>query len=123
MFDCCHSTFLSLVHFSHFSAINQSSPRFSPSTLQHQLHAAFTLVLFRWLVVSINQEMALWLCELLNNADFYFCYVIKMLMTSTSACVNTTVTALPRCTRACLSPATSFFGGRTLITVHAMCFS
>ena len=87
------------------------------STLQHQLHAAFTLVLFRWLVVSINQEMALWLCELLNNADFYFCYVIKMLMMLSSACVNTTVTALPRCTRVRLlsntinlSPATSFFG-------------
>ena len=40
------------------------------STLQHRLHVAITLVLFRCLVVSISGEMAL-ICELLNNADFH----------------------------------------------------
>ena len=34
------------------------------STLQHQLHVVIALVLFRWLAVSINQEMALMSCEL-----------------------------------------------------------
>ena len=34
------------------------------STLQHRLHVAITLVFFRWLAISINQEMALMLCDL-----------------------------------------------------------
>ena len=43
---------------------------------------AITLALLRWLAVSINREMALMSCELLTNADFYFCYVIKMNITT-----------------------------------------
>ena len=39
-----------------------------------------TLMLLRWLVVSVHQEMALMSWGLLNNADFYFCYVIKRLV-------------------------------------------
>ena len=58
------------------------------STLQCQLHVTITLVLFRWLAVSINREMAPMLCELLNNADCYLCYVIKMPVTSSSKCAN-----------------------------------
>ena len=72
------------------------------STLQCQLHVVITLVLFRWLVVSVNQEMALMSWELLNNADFYFCFVIMLVMLS-SKCVNKNAIALHRCTRARLS--------------------
>ena len=59
--------------------------------------------------------MALMLCELLNNADCYFCYVIKMLIMSSSECINKNATALSRCAKARLlptinlSPATSFY--------------
>ena len=53
------------------------------STLKHRLHVAITLVLFRWLVVSSNWviEMSLsyWMMLI-----FYFCYVIKTLITSSS---------------------------------------
>ena len=41
--------------------------------------------------------MALMLCELLNNADLCFCYVIKILVMSSSKCANKNVTALARC--------------------------
>ena len=91
------------------------------STLQRPLHVAITLVLFRWLAVSINREMALVWCELLCNADFYFCYVIKTLATLSSKCTDKNATALLRRTRARLPPAinlfpaTSFFG-RTLLS-------
>ena len=74
------------------------------STLQCQLHVAVTLVLFRWLVVSINREMALMWRALLNYADFYFCYVIKTLVPLSFECMNKHATALPRCTRARLPP-------------------
>ena len=70
------------------------------STLQCQLHVAVTLALFRWLVVSINREMALMWCALLNYADFYFCYVIKTLVPLSFECMNKNATALPRRTRA-----------------------
>ena len=70
------------------------------------------------MVSSQHSAFKKWLSchvSLPNNADFYFCYVIK------NTCyiefyTNKNVTALPRCTRACLllainlSPATSFFG-------------
>ena len=87
------------------------------STLQHRLHVAVTLVLFRCLVVSISGEMAL-MCELLNNADFPSCYVIKTFVTSSSKCADKNATALPRpgmpelnCPPTInLSPATSFLG-------------
>lgn len=39
-----------------------------------------TLVLLRWLAVSVHQEMALMSWGLLNNADFFSCYVIKRLV-------------------------------------------
>ena len=58
------------------------------STSQFQQHVQITLVLFRWLAVSINWEMVLMSCELLNHADFYFCYVIKMLIILSSKCTN-----------------------------------
>ena len=98
---------------------SSGNQQFSPSTLC-QLHVAVTLALFRWLAVSINREMALMWCALLNYADFYFCYVIKTLVPSSSECMNKNVTSLPRRTRARylppntnLFPATSIFG-RTL---------
>ena len=56
------------------------------STLQRRLHVAITLVLLGWLAVSISREMALMLWELLNNADLYFCYVIKTFITWSSKC-------------------------------------
>ena len=59
------------------------------STSQFQQHVQITLVLFRWLAVSINWEMVLMSCEfILNHADFYFCYVIKMLIILSSKCTN-----------------------------------
>ena len=51
------------------------------STLQRWLHVAITLVLFRWLVVSINKKI-------LNYANLHFCYVIQMLLMSSSKCAN-----------------------------------
>ena len=73
----------------------------SPFTLLYsiiRLHVAITLVLFRCLVVSISGEMAL-MCELLNNADFPSCYVIKTFVTSSSKCADKNATALPRYAR------------------------
>ena len=43
------------------------------------------LVLFRWLVVSLHREIMFMLCELLNNADFYLCYVIKSVLANISS--------------------------------------
>ena len=48
--------------------------------------------------------MVLMSCDLLNNADFYFCYVTKMLAMLSSKCANKNVTASPRCARAQLLP-------------------
>ena len=75
--------------------------RISPFTLLYsiiRLHVANTLVLFRCLVVSISGEMAL-MCELLNNADFPSCYVIKTFVTSSSKWADKNATALPRYAR------------------------
>ena len=62
-------------------------------------------------LVSGNWEMFLMSCELLNNADFYFCYVIKMLITLNSRweqkCSTHFSTRLAPTIN--LSPATSFF--------------
>ena len=65
------------------------------SALQH-LHVAITLVLFRWVVVGINWEMALVLCELLNQC--WFLLLLRTLIMSSYKCVNKN--ALPRCARA-----------------------
>ena len=60
------------------------------STLQRRLYVSITLVLFRWLAVSIIEKCLSCRYELLNSADSHFCYVIKMLvhLTSSSKCAN-----------------------------------
>ena len=51
----------------------QSSPE-APATgdFLHLLYVVITLALFRWLVVSINREMALMSCELFRGFINFF---------------------------------------------------
>ena len=72
---------------------------FSAYTLLYRvacmLHSHLQL-LFRWLAVSMNKEMAVMSGELVNDTDFYFCYIIKTFIMSSSNCTNKNATALLR---------------------------
>ena len=67
-------------------------------------------------------------CEFLNNAHFYFCYVIKTLATLSSKCKDKNATALLRRARARLPPAINLFPatsflGRTLLSFFSFFFA